>query len=308
MNKTRFRLIELGQRTANRKIKYLLIFFFFSCTKTECLNGPLQHFDILLPRPSHIIMVWFENKGYDLIIGNPQAPYINSLIPKASLMANTYAVTHPSYPNYIAFFAGSQLGVTSNTCISGKPFEYPNIYSALDTQKIKFAWYSESMPYQGYSECSAYPYVKKHNPITIFKNVPDSANKTLTQFDWQDTSTENMAKLEAVVCITPNMLNDMHDGSIQAGDTWLKKNMGKLIEYCRRTNSIFMIFYDESETTTDSNRIPVMVIGRDVKANYKSVNKYDHYSWTRTICSMYGALNQWNDILRSTSVVNDIFR
>jgi hypothetical protein len=39
-------------------------------------------------RPSHVVFVWFENKGYSKIVGSSSAPYINSLIPKGTLFTN----------------------------------------------------------------------------------------------------------------------------------------------------------------------------------------------------------------------------
>ena len=42
-----------------------------------------------------------ENKGYGEIVGNANAPYINSLIVKYGLATSYKAVAHPSQPNYV---------------------------------------------------------------------------------------------------------------------------------------------------------------------------------------------------------------
>lgn len=292
-------------------MKRLLFFFIISlftfCNKANSINGPWASDNVVLPRPDKVIVVWFENHGYKSIVGSPNAPYINSLIPLGTLFDSSYAFTHPSYPNYIYWFSGSTQGVTNDNCINTTPYTYPNLYSSLDTQRIKFCWYNESMPSLGFKGCTSYPYVEKHNPTTIFTNVRDSANKPFSMFNWQDTSSTNMAKLERVTCITPNMQNDMHDGTILQADTWLKNNLGKLISYAQNHNYIVVIYYDESETTLD-NRLPVIAIGGMVKKGYVSKKKYTHLSWLRTICSYYGGINGWNAPLRAATFVDDIYK
>ena len=67
-----------------------------------------------MPRFDHVYLVVMENKPYKWIVGNPDAPYLNSLVANYGLATNDYAVTHPSEPNYLALFAGSTFGVTDD--------------------------------------------------------------------------------------------------------------------------------------------------------------------------------------------------
>ncbi|HEV2376094.1 MAG TPA: alkaline phosphatase family protein, partial [Streptosporangiaceae bacterium] len=70
-----------------------------------------------VPRFDHLVVVVMENKNYSDIIGRPdEAPYINSLATGGALFSNSFAVTHPSQPNYLALFSGSTQGVTSDDC------------------------------------------------------------------------------------------------------------------------------------------------------------------------------------------------
>ena len=64
-----------------------------------------------LPRPDHIVIVIEENKSYKQIIGNQDAPYINHLANEGAMFTNSFAVSHPSQPNYLALFSGSTYGV-----------------------------------------------------------------------------------------------------------------------------------------------------------------------------------------------------
>src|SRR5438093_7699550 len=51
------------------------------------------------PRLDHVIVVVMENKSYRQA---STAPYTASLLAKGSVMTDSYAITHPSQPNYLA--------------------------------------------------------------------------------------------------------------------------------------------------------------------------------------------------------------
>src|SRR5438045_9780730 len=67
-----------------------------------------------MPAYDHIVVVVEENHSFGEIIGNPQAPYINSLASGGALLTNYHAVTHPSAPNDFALYAGSTFGVADD--------------------------------------------------------------------------------------------------------------------------------------------------------------------------------------------------
>jgi len=50
-------------------------------------------------------MVIMENHSAQNIIGNPAGSYINSLATSGASMTQSFAITHPSQPNYIALFS-----------------------------------------------------------------------------------------------------------------------------------------------------------------------------------------------------------
>ena len=264
--------------------------------KASPVNTDAAVTDTILPHPDHIIFVWLENKGFESIIGNTDASYINSLIKKGTLFTNSYAISHPSYPNYVEFFAGDDNGITSNACIQNTPLTTPNLYTILKAAGKSFAWYSEDLPSTGSRTCASKKYVQRHNPVTIFANVPDSVNKKFDDFPVDYTQLEN------VVCISPNLENDMHDGTVKEGDKWVKKNLGALAEWCRTHNSIFVIYFDESETDKD-NRIPVIAIGQHVKKGNKINTEYNHYSWTKTISAMFFATTEWTGYVNAAKTI-----
>ena len=64
----------------------------------------------------HVFVIMMENHGYQQVIGNPNEPYLNSLITnkKVNLATNYFAVGHPSLTNYLEIVGGSNFGVRSD--------------------------------------------------------------------------------------------------------------------------------------------------------------------------------------------------
>ncbi len=65
-------------------------------------------------RDSHVIVIVMENAEYAEVIGSPVAPYVNELARRYGLATRSYAITHPSLPNYLALSSGSTEGVSSD--------------------------------------------------------------------------------------------------------------------------------------------------------------------------------------------------
>lgn len=255
----------------------------------------------LLIHPDHIIFLWLENKDFNTMIGNGSAPFMNSLMKKGTLFTNMHAITHPSYPNYVDFFAGASNGITDDACIDNPTLATPNLYTILKDAGKSFAWYSEDLPTTGSKVCIYNNYVAKHNPTTIFINVPGTANKRFADFP------TDYNQLENAVCISPNLVNDMHSGTIKQADTWLTKYVAPLIDWCITHNSVFVIYFDESESNED-NRIPVIAVGRQVKAGYQLGTRYDHFSWTKTISAMFLAPDAWTGNLSAAKLITGCWK
>ena len=69
-----------------------------------------------LPRPDHVVIVIEENHSFQEIYKSASAPFINSLVPEGALFTQSFAIEHPSEPNYLDLFSGSNQGVTDDSC------------------------------------------------------------------------------------------------------------------------------------------------------------------------------------------------
>ncbi len=67
-----------------------------------------------VPRLDHVFVIMMENHGYKQLIGNPNAPYINSLAKSANMSTNYFAIAHPSLTNYLEVVGGSNFGIQTD--------------------------------------------------------------------------------------------------------------------------------------------------------------------------------------------------
>jgi phosphatidylinositol-3-phosphatase len=257
-------------------------------TVTALLSSGAASATVSVPRFAHVVIVVMENKNYSDIIGRPdEAPYLNSLAAGGAVFSNSFAVAHPSEPNYLALFSGSTQGLTSNNCpvnFSGAP----NLGAELIGARLTFAGYSESMPSAGYTGCGTYfslGYVRAHNPWVDFSNVPAASNLTFASFP------ANYSQLPTVSFVIPNLCNDMHYCSRDTGDSWIKQHLGGYASWARSNNSLLIITWDEDGTILglggDNNRVPTIFYGAHVRPGVYSEHT-GHYGILRTVEDMYG--------------------
>ncbi|MGY4101454.1 alkaline phosphatase family protein [Nocardia sp. R16R-3T] len=248
-----------------------------------------------VPVFDHIVLVMFENHSYSQINGSSSAPYFNSLAGQGAKFTQSFAVTHPSEPNYLAMFSGSTQGITDDSC--PHTFSGNNIANQLITAGKTFKSYSESMPSDGYTGCTSGQYARKHNAAPFFSNVPATSNLMYTDFP----NSSNYASLPTVSYVAPNLCNDMHDCSISTGDTWLHNNMDAYAQWAKTHNSLLIVTFDE-DNGSSSNHIFTTFVGAHTQVGTFS-NQINHYNVLSTIESAYG-LSHLNSAAEITNVWN----
>ena len=234
-----------------------------------------------LPRPAHLVVVVFENKAEQEVLGSPDAPYLNSLSASGARFTEFRAVAHPSQPNYLALFSGSTQGVTDDSCpqlLGGRP----NLAQRLMSAGYTFVGYSEGMPTAGFTGCtdSTGRYARKHNPWVDFANVPASSNLPFTDFP------TDLSRLPTVSFVIPNLCHDMHDCDVATGDRWAQEHLAPYVEWARRRDSLLVVTFDEDDGTR-ANRIATFLVGPMVKSAVLS-QPANHYNLLRTIGDLYG--------------------
>ncbi|MEO8944839.1 MAG: alkaline phosphatase family protein [Ginsengibacter sp.] len=251
--------------------------------------------------PDHVVIVIEENHGYDQIVGSDSAAYINKLIAESAVFTDAHGVTHPSQPNYLAFYSGSTQGINGDQCLKDStPFTTPNLGAALIQNGYTFKGYAQSLPSPGYLECGGRKseltggilYGRKHCPWINWQrneknNIPDSLSQPMTSFP------KDFSQLPTVAYVIPDMDYDMHNigtvgdsAAIVRGDNWLKKNISAYVEWAKTHNSLLILTYDEDQFTAQ-NHILTLFAGANVKPG-KYSEKINHYNVLKTLETMYG--------------------
>jgi acid phosphatase len=232
-----------------------------------------------VPRPAHVVVIVEENHTNAQIEGNPDAPFINALAREAAVFSDAHGVTHPSLPNYLALFSGRTNDNRDGCPATGVPPDAPNLASELLAARLTFAGYAESLPERGWTGCATDGYARKHAPWVHFSNVPRELNLPLSDLP-------PYRRLPTVSFVIPNLQNDMHDGTIKAGDDWLARRLGSLIAWARRNDTLIVLTWDEDEGFDDSNHVSTFFLGPMVKPG-RYAERIDHYRVLRTLEAAY---------------------
>lgn len=234
----------------------------------------------LVAKPSHIVVVIMENRGFQQVSGAPDAPYINDLARRGALFTQSFAITHPSQPNYLALFSGSTHGVYDNRC--PLTIHADTLAQQLFRANKTFVGYSEGLPAVGFDGCEAPGgYVRKHAPWANFPDVPRAAHQPFSAFP-----TADFAQLPTVSIVVPNLENDMHDGSLAQADQWLKSNLDAYVQWSADHNGLLILTWDEDDLR-HQNQIPTVFYGPMVRSTRYST-RVTHYDVLRTMEALLG--------------------
>jgi hypothetical protein len=277
-----------------------------------------------LPVYDHVVIVVEENKGYEQIIGNPAADYINNVLKKEGAnFTRAYAEEHFSEGNYFWLFSGDNQNVGYLDRIPSKwnnsayPFTAANLGQQLIANGLSFKGYSESLPAIGFRGDDKGLYARKHVPWISFANVPNGSTlATSSNLRFADFPRDpaDYHTLPTVAFVIPNQGNDMHNGpgdkSIPAGDAWLKQYLDPYYQWAKRHNSLLIVTFDETDDKgghfglTDpqacvasdreqclalQNRIVTIFAGAHIRpGDYPEGKGITHVNILRTLEAMYG--------------------
>ena len=238
-----------------------------------------------VPLFSHIVVVIGENTSAGSVFGSSSAPYINALANAGAKFTNSFALTHPSQPNYLQLYSGSNQGVTDDSYITTK-FTTANLGRELINAGKSYTTYSEGLPSVGYDGSTSGLYARKHNPAanwmgTGTNQIPTTTNQPFTAFP------ANFNNLPAVSFVVPNLCNDGHDvcaplnNSVLQFDRWIQNNLDAYKQWCINNNSLLIVTYDEDDFSS-TNKIATVFYGAHVApATYSQT--INHYNVLRTI-------------------------
>jgi acid phosphatase len=236
----------------------------------------------------HIYLIVMENSSYTDIVGNSNAPYLNSLIANYGLATNYRGVARPSEPNYLALFSGSTQGVADN---NNHNLDGQTIADQLEAHGKTWKVFAQNVPLDcatgetaSGGEDGAGDYARKHEPAISFTAISAVPARCLniTDFTHFDPAAADFE------FITPNLCNNMHDCSTATGDAFLRKFVPTILDSpAWQQGGLLFITWDESEGTA-SNQVATLVISKAAAKGFQSAIAHDHYSLLRTIEDVWG--------------------
>jgi Phosphoesterase family len=132
-------------------------------------------------------------------------------------------------------------------------------------------------------------YVRKHDPLIIYDSITSVPSRRARIRNFNDFAVDvNNSALPQWVFVTPNMLNDGHDTTIDWINQWLQFWLVPLLSDSNFNDSrtLIMLTFDENETDTENNQVVAILLGGAVPQNLRGTKDdtfYTHYSLLSTV-------------------------
>jgi phosphatidylinositol-3-phosphatase len=244
------------------------------------------------PALDRIAIIVLENRSFEQVIGNPSAPYLNSLARRGALATRYYAITHPSLPNYLALTVGGHRKVNHDCSAcrsSGR-----SLANQLEAAGISWRAYFESIRrplwtrvvigaaynphYNPFAYTSALRAPDPAADVTDFASLRrDLAQRTLPRFAW----------------IAPNVWHDGHNGRLAAVDAAARRLVPKVVR-ALGSRGVLFVTWDEGRDADrrgahgrGGGRVALIAIGPAARSRARVTVRANHYALLRTIESAF---------------------
>ena len=250
-------------------------------------------------KANHVVLVVLENTNYGSVVGSPDAPYLNSLIPQGALATNYYANVHPSIGNYFMLTAGQI--PTINDAYTGS-VSAPEIASEEMGAGKSWRVYAEGIPSIGYTGGDTGTYLKRHNPFAYFGDTVGTTAAAKNIVPFSQLASDSAATLPNFVMIVGNMYDDGHTCApmakvcntatrLQQADNWLKTTLPQILSNPSfQSSGLLAVTFDESEneSTNGGGQVATVLMGTNVKSGYEASGFYQHQSLLRLMLQAQG--------------------
>ncbi len=274
--------------------------------------------------PAHwegtVFTIVMENHDESQIIGSSDAPFINSLVAQNALAKGYHdSYVHPSEPNYIWMVAGENFGILDDNDPGAANHIDSKSHLADQLEMAGLTWksYQESMG-EPCGLVSHGTYAVKHNPFAYFDDLNgwDGGKVNVTPrcqehiVDYAQFDADLAAnKLPKYAFITPNLQDDMHDGSVQQGDQWLAREVPKILgsEAFNNGGVLFLTWDEGGVGLATGDQPPFIAVSPNAKHGYVSTVDYDTSSFLKTVQSILGVEQLPCNGKSTVAVMSDLF-
>lgn len=244
------------------------------------------------------MVIWEENHSAADVLGSAEAPTFRAIAAGCASATSYHAVTHPSLPNYLTMTSGRSYARSpydgdcspTGSCTTANPSVFAQEAAAGRT----WASYAEAMP-QPCDRADSGTYAVRHNPATYYPGLAAACQR----FDLPLGTTTAGALAEAVrsgtlptlATVTPDLQNDMHDGTIAQADTWLDDWLPVITagpDY-RDGRLAVIIAWDEGSGGGDQpSSAPLLAMSAATRPGTKLAGPLDDDSVLRTVDDISG--------------------
>jgi len=239
---------------------------------------------------SKILVIMEENHGTPEVFPSGM-PYLWHLARRYGYASDWSAITHPSLPNYLAIFSGSAFNDPPD-CGPGPGCTYPapSVFGqALALGKTARS-YEESMP-RPCDRSDSGTYAVRHNPWAYVPGETAACRSgdvpAGTPSGGALAAAARAGTLPNVGLITPNLINDAHDGTLGQADAWLRRWIPVILAGpdWRHGRLAIAVVFDEGDPGL---QVPFALIAPGLSGAVTG-QPLDHYALTRLIDQVIGA-------------------
>jgi phosphatidylinositol-3-phosphatase len=250
----------------------------------------------------HVFVIVMENHSYSEVWGTSATPYTNSLVANWAHATNFFAITHPSLPNYLDLYAGSNHGITTDCD--------PSSSCHITGTSLLDEFLAKGLTAKGYFDGMTTPctltnpgtYRAHHDPLIYFDDMwtntaPGSLCYThVRPFGDLATDLTSAATTPNWAFVKPDNCHDTHDCSITTGDTWLSQTVPTILSSpaCTVETCLVQLTWDEDDGS-QGNKVLTVFAGSGAKTGFADATAYNHYSLLRTTEDIFGLPYQAND-------------
>ncbi|MGE5282248.1 MAG: alkaline phosphatase family protein [Chloroflexota bacterium] len=239
------------------------------------------------PPTSRVVLIVLENHEYGEVAGSPEAPYLNRLARRETLIARYHAVAHPSLPNYLAMLGGSTFGIADD-CTECSAHG-SNLALQLSRAGVSWRAYMEGMPRPCFGGAQAGGYVKRHDPFMYFPSIAANPHRCANVVPTRRLRTDlKRRSLPAFAWIGPDLCYSAHNCNLATADRHLSKLVPRIMRKLGRDGTLIVAF-DEGRSNAGGGGHVFTVIAHPGRQRAKRLTAtYNHYSLLAAIERHFG--------------------
>ncbi len=251
----------------------------------------------------HVVWIVLENHSYEDLVGPrgsttaATSPYLNQLAAGCGSATNSWSVTHPSLPNYLAQLTGSTGGVRTDCTPAQCPQQGRTLLDQVDRNGGTWRVLAESMPTPCDRSDSA-GYVARHNVATYFASLSAACHRWDLPMGGATSGRlvdlVHAGGLPTFLLVVPNQCHSTHDCAIGVGDRWLSRVVPLITsgpDYRAGRTALF-VTWDEGSggyrgercatTRSRSCHVATIVVTPSTPAGTRAAHRYDTYALLET--------------------------